>query len=261
MVSGNRQTILENNRSLRNIKSELETLLERGVVTDDIFDKIHALLPNESPLSGGSNAPSPATRNTTSPPVQPLAALSLNEKADSAPPPAYTAPSGPPPLPTRKQTAPPPSKPVVCHARALYKYDASDARDCSLEKGDRIAVHEKMNADWWMGKNLKSGQEGIFPKSYVEEDSPNEKAGGFPGAQSNGAGVGGQYPPPPQGRNPYDSSVPPQRMANANDGYGGGGQQGPKEDSTGKKMGKKFGNAAVFGAGATFGGKIINSIF
>jgi hypothetical protein len=29
----------------------------------------------------------------------------------------------------------------------------------------------------------------------------------------------------------------------------------------GKKFGKKLGNAAIFGAGATIGGKIVNGIF
>jgi len=34
-----------------------------------------------------------------------------------------------------------------------------------------------------------------------------------------------------------------------------------KGGEMGKKFGKKLGNAAVFGAGATIGGKIVNSIF
>ena len=32
-------------------------------------------------------------------------------------------------------------------------------------------------------------------------------------------------------------------------------------DDRGKKFGKKLGNAAIFGAGATIGGNIVNSIF
>jgi len=144
-------------------------------------------------------------------------------------------------LPARSQPPAPPSKPVVAHARALYKYAASDARDVSFDKDDRIAVYEYMNADWWMGRNERTGKEGIFPKSYVQPEE--EKKAYQPPA------------PPPQG-NPYNSSVPP--MAVADQGSGGGSGKGGEY---GKKFGKKLGNAAVFGAGATLGGKIVNSIF
>jgi LAS seventeen-binding protein 1/2 len=34
-----------------------------------------------------------------------------------------------------------------------------------------------------------------------------------------------------------------------------------KGQEMGKKFGKKLGNAAIFGAGATIGGNIVNSIF
>jgi len=34
-----------------------------------------------------------------------------------------------------------------------------------------------------------------------------------------------------------------------------------KGGEMGKKFGKKLGNAAIFGAGATIGGNIVNSIF
>jgi hypothetical protein len=45
-----------------------------------------------------------------------------------------------------------------------------------------------------------------------------------------------------------------------------GAQQQPagepsKVEQQGKKFGKKLGNAAIFGAGATIGGKIVNGIF
>jgi hypothetical protein len=43
------------------------------------------------------------------------------------------------------------------------------------------------------------------------------------------------------------------------------GQEGDGKDNKvneyGKKFGKKLGNAAIFGAGATIGGNIVNSIF
>lgn len=168
---------------------------------------------------------------------------------------------------------------MIGHAKALYRYAASDAGDCAFERDDRIAVHKHMNADWWMGRNLRTGQEGIFPRNYVEPEtektaapswqSRDEKVGGVtvgsyqpPAQQRYGAGQGGAYPPPPPGQsNPYNANVPP--MAVSEHQGGGGGDEGGsgKAGEAGKKFGKKLGNAAIFGAGATIGGKIVNSIF
>ncbi|KAK3394737.1 hypothetical protein B0H63DRAFT_56473 [Podospora didyma] len=301
MVSEDRQRVIEANRSLRLIKNELEALLEKGVISDEAFDSIHRILPTESSISG---APTPAARTPAprapngngvnrapSPPVAALNNLNLEQAQSHAPPPPTYAQStggstasGPPPLPGRRQPpAAPPSKPVLSHAKALYKYNASDARDCSFEAHDRIAVYEYMNNDWWMGKNLRTGQEGIFPKSYVEPESAapppqqqqqepyhnnwDEKnaagtAGGYPGAGYQGPsqpqyGGSGMLPPPPSQVNPYNASAPP--MAVANDQ--GGQQSESGVGKHGKKFGKKLGNAAIFGAGATIGSNIVNSIF
>lgn len=152
-------------------------------------------------------------------------------------------------------------KPVVAHARAIYRYSASDARDVSFEKDDKIAVHEYMNQDWWMGQNLRTGQEGIFPRNYVLVEPDQEKAQQpYPGAAYPAQPQYGYPQGPPQQQNPYNSSVPP--MAVAEGGQPAGGQQGDnKVGEYGKKFGKKLGNAAIFGAGATIGGNIVNSIF
>lgn len=150
---------------------------------------------------------------------------------------------------------PPPrtGKPVVAWARALYTYNASDGRDCSFLKDDKIAVHEYMNQDWWMGQNLRTGQEGIFPRNYVFVEQEEKKA--VPQQQ---------YGYPPQQQNPYNSSVPPMAVAEGSDQqhHGQQGQEGEnKAGEYGKKFGKKLGNAAIFGAGATLGGNLVNSIF
>jgi hypothetical protein len=146
-------------------------------------------------------------------------------------------------------------------------------------------VHEYMNADWWLGRNTRTGAEGIFPKNYVEivaDDPPpqqNEKAGwnsahtntAYPGAGGYGATGGyrapqqptyggaqpGGYPPPPGQVNPYNAHAPPMAVANQQQGEGGDN----KVSGAGKKFGKKLGNAAIFGAGATIGSNIVNSIF
>lgn len=123
-----------------------------------------------------------------------------------------------------------------------------------------------MNADWWMGRNERTAQEGIFPRSYVvvvDDATQDEKKpawdtnyGAQPPQQQQQQQYGG-YPPPPPGRtNVYNADVPPMAVAEQ-----GGGQGGGRFGDQGKKFGKKLGNAAIFGAGASIGSNIVNSIF
>ncbi|KAJ9161276.1 SH3-domain-containing protein [Coniochaeta hoffmannii] len=300
MVSEQRQRVIETNRSLRTIKNELESLLEKGVITESAFDSIQSLLPTESSLSAAPTPaqrtpglPTPSSHNRASSPAPPTAALAALNVSPPPGPPSYSQSTGggggPPPLPGRNQPPPPASKPVIAHARALYRYSASDARDCSFERDDTIEVQEYMNADWWMGRNTRTSAEGIFPKNYVEivADAPpqhDEKARwnntntntAYPGAGGYGAaGVAGGYqppaqpmygaqqqpggyPPPPGQVNPYNAHAPPMAVANEQQ-HGEGGES--KVSGAGKKFGKKLGNAAIFGAGATIGSNIVNSIF
>ncbi|KEY68155.1 hypothetical protein S7711_08343 [Stachybotrys chartarum IBT 7711] len=273
MVNADRQAIMEANRSLRNIKTELEALLEKGVIDDSVFDTITSALPEESPLSGplrttanrnatpaGSNRATPAqAHNPTSPPVQAMQNLAVSGK--TAPPPSYedTPPPGPPPRT---------SKPVIAHARALYRYAGADARDVTLEKDDRVAVYEYMNQDWWMGQNQRTGQEGIFPRNYVfvENSQPKGPPGPVPYAQPQYAqpqyGYPGQHQGPPPQQNPYNAAVPPMAVAEGQPAQQGQHQEGDnKVAQYGKKFGSKLGNAAIFGAGATMGSNLVNSIF
>jgi hypothetical protein len=267
MVSADRQLIMETNRSLRNIKTELENLLEKGVIDESIFDTISATLPEESPLSGplrtagnGAAAASsaratPANNGPTStPPTQAMQGLGISSRSNA--PPSYedTPPPGPPP-----RAAAAAQKPVIANARALYRYVGADARDVALEKDDKIAVHEYMNNDWWMGRNLRTGQEGIFPRNYVfveqESKAPmpvQQPQYGYPAQQG-----------PPAHQNPYNANVPPMAVADGGQGHQAqqGGEGGGKGAEMGKKFGKKLGNAAIFGAGATIGSNIVNSIF
>ncbi|KJZ75714.1 hypothetical protein HIM_04871 [Hirsutella minnesotensis 3608] len=274
MVSADRQLIMETNRSLRNIKTELENLLEKGVIDESVFDSIHATLPQESPLSGplrtatsnsgavmNRSSPAPLTTASPEPPTQAFSNLGVGSNAPAGVKAASPAPPGydetpPPTVPSRN------AKPVIGHARALYPYAASDARDISFEKDDRVAVHERLNADWWLGQNLRTGQEGIFPRSYVLEE-PDQKA--MPAPQVPYAQPQYGYPPaaqgPPQQQNPYNSNVPPMAVADGGQPAQGGAGGESKVGGMGKKFGKKLGNAAIFGAGATIGGNIVNSIF
>lgn len=174
-------------------------------------------------------------------------------------PPAYHTPN-PPSLPTRQSNGPP-ARPEISRAVALYPY--SEPEDCTFVVGDEIAVYEHMNKDWWMGRNIRTGKEGVFPVNYVTpkaggaapSPSPygNEKQQSYNGypAQQQQQQYNNQGPPPPGPSNPYNSDIPPSAVAN----------QPSKGGEMGKKFGKKLGNAAIFGAGASIGGKIVNGIF
>ncbi|KAL7938337.1 SH3 domain-containing protein [Trichoderma chlorosporum] len=259
-----RQTIMETNRSLRTIKNELESLLEKGVIDEASFDTIHAALPAETPLRGA--APGVAGRSANQTPAQPAAAVTppvqafqnLNVKGTSPQPPSYDDTPAPN-VPTRS----PAGRPVLAHARALYRYDASDARDLGLEKDDKVDVYEYMNQDWWMGRNHRTGMEGIFPQNYVfveqQQKAPMPAPMAYPQQPTYGYPAQSQGPPAQQ--NPYNASVPPMAIAEGQPSQQQGGDGNSKVGEYGKKFGKKLGNAAIFGAGASIGSNIVNSIF
>jgi hypothetical protein len=209
-------------------------------------------LPAESSLNNASRSNAAAS-------AAPTNAFNNMRINNELPPPAYNTPN-PPSLPSRTPSQPP-SKPEIARATALYRYTEPD--DCTFEVGDQISVFEYMNADWWLGKNTRTGKEGVFPVNYVQVQSNptpnpaqgsygNEKASGYGGYSSQQAQL-----PPPGPSNPYNSSAPP--MAVANEPTASGPPSKGQENA--KKFGKKLGNAAVFGAGATLGGKLVNSIF
>jgi LAS seventeen-binding protein 1/2 len=102
----------------------------------------------------------------------------------------------------------------------LYAYNGTDAGDLSLLANDRVAVTEYMNAEWWKGRNERTGAEGIFPASYVRVEERFA-------------------PPPPSsyGNMPMDVSQGAQPSGE------------PPKKGTAQKLGGKLGNAALFGAG------------
>jgi len=218
-----------NKRALTTVKTELEFLADNEVITQAQLTAILNQLPSEDSLSKGVGALSLGNKAP--------AAQSVNEKRDNnfyntpeptpAPPPAYGNHAPPPPAPVA---------PILTHAISMYAYNASDAGDLNLQPNDRVAVTEYMNAEWWKGRNERTGQEGIFPRSYVRVE---EK----------------QAMPPPPTHAPSNYGNVPVDVAQGQQ------PQGEKKDGFAKKVGGKLGNAAVFGAGATIGSKVVNSIF
>jgi len=147
-----------------------------------------------------------------------------------APPPAPTNPSPAPQAQQQQQyhqsppaypVAPTPAMQPLAHAVAMYVYNGTDAGDLNLMVNDRIAVTEYMNAEWWKGRSERTGQEGIFPRSYVRVE---EKMAA---------------PQPQQMHNSYGN----ESLAVAQ-GPSGGAANGKYADM-GKRAGKKVGNAAL----------------
>ncbi|KAL1958929.1 hypothetical protein VTO42DRAFT_3482 [Malbranchea cinnamomea] len=227
MASSNDLSTALTNRSLRTIRTELEFLADASVITPSQLSAILSQLPSQTQLHA------PVAETPFSPPTSQVSSMSLNEKnhepsqySSPAPPPSYSA-----------------TPPVLSIATALYAYTPTDAGDLALQPNDRIQVLEHMNNDWWRGRNERTGLEGVFPRTYVSviEEKPVIHApqptryGNLPLeiAQSGSS----QPTQQPEGRIPS------------------------KFEANGKKFGKKMGNAAIFGAGATIGSNIVNSIF
>lgn len=233
------------NRSLGDIKNNLQFLFDSSVITSAQYEAISAQLPD----SADKSSTTASARALPSVPTQQLS--QMNIKSEPTPPPekkhanvgyyADSAANAPPPAYPSVPAAPV-GPPVLAHASALYQYNAQDAGDLALMPNDKVVVTEYMNNEWWKGRNERTGMEGIFPASYVRKEEKSMVP-----AQ--------QYPAPSNyGNMPLDVS--------------NGAQAGPatpqepsKMEQNGKKFGKKLGNAAIFGAGATIGGNIVNSIF
>lgn len=203
-------------------------------------------LPSETTLSSVS-------RNNPNISPSPAPLSSISTVSNGAPPSYNNVP--PPTVPSRGQ---PPSKPEIARAIALYRY--VDPHDCNFEVGDHIIIYQYTNADWWTGKNMRSGVEGVFPATYVQiqtnYSTPNLGAKAqFPGSPPLLQQQQSSVLPGPS--NPYNASAPPMALANEP----ADGKQPGKGSEMGKKFGKKLGNAAIFGAGATLGGDLVNSIF
>ncbi|KAJ8097746.1 SH3 domain-containing protein [Lipomyces tetrasporus] len=234
------------NRSLSSIRNELETLKAVGVITPQLFDHISESLPK-----------------SYSPGMPPCDLKSTNgimndrdfEKTHTPPQTAQQAP--PPP-----QYSPGPQEQLL--AEAIYDYRPTDASDLALYRGAQIIILEKINPDWWRGRDKASNTEGIFPSSYVRVvdafSPPVQSSYGqsYPQQQQYMAPPPQQYAPPsPQ---PYVAPVQAQAQAGSSNQDQKPHHEGAFEKQ-GKKFGKKLGNAAIFGAGATIGSNIVNSIF
>ena len=112
----------------------------------------------------------------------------------------------------------------------MYEYHPSDAGDLPLQPDDRIAITEFMNADWAKGRNERTGQEGIFPRSYV--NIVDEKSA-----------LAGQVKPTPTPSNYGNVPLDVSQSGGGSSVGGAAGGPNSKMNQHGKKFGKKLGNA------------------
>ncbi|KAK8198187.1 SH3 domain protein [Phyllosticta capitalensis] len=249
------------NRSMRTIKTELAFLADSGHISQEQMANILTQLPETPPILPIADTTAAYAAPVVQPVVQvppvasppPSAPVGLPVRNSTPAAPASPAPPAannekvgyyahnPTPPPPAYQSAPP-GPPTLAVATAMYTYAPSDAGDLALAPNDRVHVTEYMNADWWKGRSERTGQEGIFPRSYVRVDekqqTPADQSmsyGNMPMAVAQGGPSNGQPP--------------------AAQSQGGG-----KGAEMGKKFGKKLGNATIFGAGATMGANIVNGI-
>lgn len=181
-----RQKAMDVNRSLRTIKTELEKLLEFDALTDDEFNAIHEQLPQEWSLRGGPPAKkaAPAAVPAPAPELAPVAAAVPPSSSRTQP--VYAQH---PPLPMRNNSSQstasraPPAEPTptppapetegetqLGYASAKYDYNAPNEGDLKFDRGDAIAVYNVINDDWWRGRNVRTGDVGIFPRQYIKPD-------------------------------------------------------------------------------------------
>lgn len=248
------------NRALRTIQAELEFLRDTSLITPSTLASVLQLLPTPSgPRTappGASPTPAPTHAQSSTPAVPHLArhfTPPMSPPASTATPLHEKAALGPMPAPAPPAAAPPPSySPMaMVRAEALWSFSGSETGDLSFNAGDTIEVVEKVKDDWWRGR-VGGGEVGLFPSSYVREiQTPNLPPRGGKAAAESGYGRGGNMM----------TDVAHDSGHNGQAGESANGEKKPMLGKNGEKFGKKLGNAAIFGAGATIGGKIVNGIF
>jgi len=62
-----------------------------------------------------------------------------------------------------------PRSPTKRLVHALYDFEAMESDELTLRAGDVISVRSATDDNWWRGKAVESGKEGLFPASFVEE--------------------------------------------------------------------------------------------
>lgn len=88
--------------------------------------------------------------------------------APSLPTRNQTSESSPPSLPSRREPGPVEPKSDKPSATAEFAYEKDEDNEIDFDEGDVIVEIEFVDEDWWSGKNVKTGETGLFPGNYVK---------------------------------------------------------------------------------------------
>lgn len=250
---------------------ELEFLRDSEVITDAFYNQIVEKLPNRYQAGAPPIDIVGASTGENTPAASSVAATPINEKDNSLIAPQRTNGSN-----TSNNAE---------YVEAIYDYRPQQQEDLELRVGDKVQVLEHTSPDWWRGSI--GSRTGMFPSNYIKKLSDQERkqapspAPSYQNAlqpqptnqsqyaqngpppqfmyqQQYGSSQQVQYPPyqgSPYQQQPVQYQGQPQQevVVQQQQQQGGGGHI--------KKFGSKLGNAAIFGAGATIGSDIVNSIF
>jgi hypothetical protein len=252
------------NRSITTIKTELEFLQESNVITDALYDHILSLLPERyikgmapANIDNSSNTQLSITNSNTD--TNTINSTNVISKANI------------------KEPLPPP-----VYVEAIYDFNPQQSDDLLLTTGDKIQIISKPSDAWWKGSC--NGKIGMFPSNYVKpyfqkkEMTPPSNP---PPSYYQQSEIQKQEPSQQQQQQYYQQQPPQQYYEQQQpvQQYYQQQQQPPQQiqmappmqvvqtepqqqgNSSLKKFGSKLGNAAIFGAGATIGSDIVNSIF
>jgi len=61
------------------------------------------------------------------------------------------------------------SSPVLKMLVSLYSYDKTEDNELTFGEGEAIALLEENDSGWWRGRLERTGEEGLFPSNFVEE--------------------------------------------------------------------------------------------
>lgn len=209
------------NRSLTNVRTELEFLRDSNVISEQVYNNIL----DQIPIKYDPNQSRTSTNTPLSPPPQA-----------------------------------PPTNATGEYVEALYEFQPQQNGDLHIRPGDKIEVLEKLSPEWFKGRC--NGNVGMFPSNYVKPAFSNNtsmvKAEPPQYSQPSQPPQQMQYQPPfpPPSTGYYQQPAPqPQQIIIQ--------QEQPQNTGSSqlKKFGSKLGNAAIFGAGATLGSDLVNSIF
>jgi hypothetical protein len=60
----------------------------------------------------------------------------------------------------------------VSYGTAMFDFTGQATEDLEFIEGDTILILERtqIENDWWRGKNMRTGKEGVFPSNYIQSN-------------------------------------------------------------------------------------------